>query len=512
MAISDADFESALNQLGLSANNNYTPQSGSETTAISPEAQQSALSAAQTPPTPNASMPAAGTPPADIDSLMAAANGSTPAPGVDGSPEANPNVPVPSMPEDVSAGQSAPGNMSQSQSVSVPATSLMSSTNNPLANNPDLNDAALKSAQDTANLKRLITGIGEAGGTAATEGVGKTFDPSFYREQNKNADSGVQDIETRRNAMLANTKVVDSILTNQLKGLSLSQQQQANDPNSSISQTARGIIKMLHPGIENTPGFNQLGAEDLKDFTQHILESQSRLDAAKAARDTAASFKQSNLDNAQARISNQQDQQNQAMQDKISKEVNTLSQSSRNALGTAGRSLISADRASAILNQPTVTPQDLSSVSADISNIISGSATVSGTQHQQYNTLKQQSDNLIQQLTANPQNVDAPALKQHLQDVIGGMRKISSDVAQKNLNFVKTSHPAFAAKNPTYFEDIAKGLSDQTAAPDQSATTPSASTPAQGAYGQDVLDYAKDHNISPDQANQIKQQRTSGAQ
>ena len=530
--MSDDDFEAALNQLGLTSDNNYTPADGSETTAISPEDQQAALSAAQTPAEPNASMPAAGTPPADIESLLSSSNQSTPSAGTDGSPEANPNVPVPSMPSDQIPASTPPGGQSTPSPANpqpgTPAAAPTSTPNTQQSNmqsilslinslktpnqTPGLGDTDIKNAQDTARLKSLITGIGEAGGNFAATAAGRNFDPSFYTEQQKLANQPVQDIETRRNAMLNNTKVVDNILSSQLAGLSLQQKQQANDPNSDISKTARGIIAMLHPGIENTQGFNNLGAEDLKDFTQHILETKAKLDAAQAQRDTANAFRQSNVDAAQARIQNQQDQQNQQMQDKISKEVNTLSQSSRNALGAAGRSLISADRASKILNQPTVTPPDLNSVSLDIANIISGSATVSGTQQQQYNTLKQQSDNLIQRLTANPQNVDAPALKQHLQDVISGMRKISSDVAQKNLAFVQASHPAFAKANPTYFEDIAKGLSDQTAAPTPATGTTPATSSQTGAYSQDVMDYAKEHNITPDQANQIKQQRTAGAQ
>lgn len=156
----------------------------------------------------------------------------------------------------------------------------------------ELGDEALKRAQEQSRNMRLATALGEAAGTFATVAPGGKFDRGFYEEQQKLAEAPVVNIQQRKEAMINKQKLADMLVDNQIKKLALGNAQEASDPNSEVSKTARGFYQMLHPGIEKTEGWNKTSASFLKDFGQHILETEAKIEATKATREAAQAVRE----------------------------------------------------------------------------------------------------------------------------------------------------------------------------------------------------------------------------
>lgn len=320
----------------------------------------------------------------------------------------------------------------------------------------DLGIDELKKAQAQADTGRFMANLGSGlleSGYLMKNMQMPEAQRAFYENAKKEAEIPVQRVEEKRKLLEQNLGMAQKTLDLATKDLDHVRTQRLTDANSNESKAIRSIVarafKDSMPELTNDPSFNSLSGQDVKDYVSHFAEVQSRLEAAKNQREYNQEFKKQGQEDRRKNF-------NRTEQDKISKELNGLSQNSRSAIGLAGRNLIAADRALDVLNMGTVTPQDLSSVSADISNIISGTATVSGTKHQEYNTLQQQFQNLVQKITSNPKDAGVPELKSHLKDVIARMRKVSEDTIGKNLGLVKAGHPDFLAENPKYFDDYAK--------------------------------------------------------
>lgn len=373
---------------------------------------------------------------------------------------------TPEEDEDETPDQSsnAPAQPAAAKPVSQPsqAPAAPEASQNPLETNPELNDAAIKAAQQQSRVGTLVANLGNAGSTFAALATGNKPEERYYEDLAKQANVPVEQIMQRRDALMKNMTLGKQMLDYQATKLNVNELQQTTDANSDVSKGARALILQFEPKLRNLPEFDKMSAKDVKDFADHFLETEARVEASKANRQYTQTLKQGQIDN-------QKQQFNAREEDKIGKEVNALSTNSRSALGLAGRNLIAADRALGVLDMKTVTPQDLNSVSADISGIISGTPTVSGTRHQEYNTLAKSASGFWQTLTSNPTDVNAPQIKQHLKDVIQKMRDISTDTINKNMEAVKSAHPTFVKNNPTYFENIAKTYSDQLGQPSPAA-------------------------------------------
>jgi len=424
-----------------------------------------------------------------------------------------PSAPTPSQPSE-SAPQAAPKNPAPAPSPLTPPSSPTPSPaqptlgsgpgSNPLQD-PSVNDQALQAAQKQGALRSLFGNIGEGLGTFSALASGQKFDPEFYKQIQAQANQPVQNLQERRDAMVKSLQTASMMTDLAIKNMNAQEQAQLNDPNSQQSKGLKSLIQHYEPWLAKDPSWNAMSGSDAMNATKY-LETEAKIQASQAQRDLSNSYK------TQAQQT-KKDQYNQGQQDKISKEVNLLSQSSRNVLGSAGRSLVNADRALDTLNQPVITNQQLNNISADVAAIYNnGQATVSGTQHNQYNTLYSKAQGLLQQVTGQPEDAVPDGIKQQLKDTLMQMRNISSGVAQKNLAFVKASHPDFVRNNPNYFDDLAKGLSNETSQSTGSPTSPAAAASAPGASNQsfspDVVQYAQQHGITPAQALSIKQQRT----
>jgi len=162
---------------------------------------------------------------------------------------------------------------------------------NPL-DNPEFSDDAIKSAQDNTDLRRLGMGLGESFGRfAATAGGGK-FDDSMYRSMEKNADSNVQNIKDRREAVIKNLAAAQTVTDIATKNMDLQRQQRLNDPKSNESKGIREMVIKYEPRLANDESFNQMSGKDVKEFMLHFLETESRIESVRATKESSAIEKQ----------------------------------------------------------------------------------------------------------------------------------------------------------------------------------------------------------------------------
>lgn len=371
---------------------------------------------------------------------------------------------------------------------------------NPLED-PSVNDQAIQTAQKQSALRSLIGNVGEGLGTFSALASGQKFDPSFYKDIQKQANQPVEDIQARRDAMVKSLSTASMMTDLAVKNMNAQEQQNLQDPNSPQSKGLKNLIQHYEPWLAKDPSWSTMSGTDAMNATKY-LETEAKIQASKAQRDASNSYREQQAETRKAQF-------NQQQQDKISKEVNALTQNSRSALGSAGRSLVNADRALDTLNQPVITNQQLNNISADVAGLYNnGQATVSGTQHNQYDTLYSKVQGLLQQLTGQPQDAVPDAIRQQIKDTVQQMRSISSNVAQKNLEFIKKSHPDFTKTNPNYFDDVAKGLANETSQTSGNTTQQQAPTTPGQSFSPDVVQYAQTHGITPAQALSIKQKRT----
>lgn len=206
-------------------------------------------------------------------------------------PEPRPASSLPQKPVQ----QAAPSNVPQeSAPMQAPAVSAPNqpapAQKNPLEN-PELNDEAIKQAQQVGENRRLIAGIGEAGGRfAATAGGGK-FDDSYYKRLQEGADQSVENIKTRRDAVTKNMLMANTLVELATKNMDLDRSKRLQDPNSSESTAIRAMVTKYEPNLAKDPNFQKMSGQDVKDFMLHFLESEGRIQANKAAKEASQANK-----------------------------------------------------------------------------------------------------------------------------------------------------------------------------------------------------------------------------
>lgn len=234
MGLSDDEFRSKLNLLGLGTDE--TPASQEDVQSI-PDPEQADAPEEMV----NPGVGFEGNPGQEKSPLVAGPEMAPPMPK-----EANasfqPSAQVASAMEDAVPAAEAPAPAKQSPVQQKAAQETISSViQNPTVNeyirtkygeNADLNDVAMKEAQESANNRRLAAGIGAGFETIARAPSTIKPDTDFYNNLSKNADSGVKDIKDRQKAK-----------TDKLKGdldkLKLQEQSEDNDPNSPAAAQLR---------------------------------------------------------------------------------------------------------------------------------------------------------------------------------------------------------------------------------------------------------------------------------
>lgn len=178
------------------------------------------------------------------------------------------------------------------------------------------------------------------------------------------------------------------------------------------------------------------------------------------------------------------------------------------AYATAGSNLLAVNNAMSIFNKH----KNLNDISTQEQHILAGEAAkaikggASPTQDEVDALLpgnvSSRGADLWAKISSKPAPTNNAEYYQSLKDYFG-------DLKQNSMSTIKTAHD-YAAQTA-----LARGISKQSLAIKQNA----ANKELQGlsnnqpqAYSADVVNYAKSHGISPEQANKIKMQRTGGGQ
>jgi len=154
-------------------------------------------------------------------------------------------------------------------------------------------------------------------------------------------------------------------------------------------------------------------------------------------------------------LGTKQDQFDQKEWDKIVKDTNPLTASSRSTLGMASKANFQADRALVTLSKPVVTNQEAGNVMADIAAIYqTGSPTQYGMSHQEYSTLYGKIQGALQTVTGKPQDALPDAIKQRLVGVLHDMKGTNSGVLKQQLDFTEKSKAKIIKKFPDEWKGI----------------------------------------------------------
>lgn len=174
------------------------------------------------------------------------------------------------------------------------------SQQDPFEQNPELNDEALKNAQASAGRKAFFTNLGQAGAGLAAGATGQQFDSGFFTELQKQNQQPVEDIKVRRDSLLKGlnaAKIVTDLGTSKLDA---NRKAQLMDPNSQVSK-AIGVIQLQALDVVNkdladklraSPEWNALSGQDKKEYIDHMIENVSKLQAQKDVRAERAEAKE----------------------------------------------------------------------------------------------------------------------------------------------------------------------------------------------------------------------------
>jgi hypothetical protein len=326
--------------------------------------------------------------------------------------------------------------------------------------NPQIQNylAQLQAAQAQVGQNQMITGLTAAGQQLA-HGIARAPGQA-------NVEPTLQQAQTTDQAPLTQFNQAQAAKT---QALQMQKAQDAQDPNSLVSQNFRKSLTLLNPNIAKVYGddFNQLTPANSQDVRQ-ILDTTAKLqEKSQEHRDTIdlkkviAEGQGNRRDSAVDTKQQMRDEQDLA---KAGKELNGLAASSRNALGTANKAKISAQRLADIVSDPNATNQDLQSAYSDLNQIVSGASTISGSEHQSYNTLNNQLASALQYITSNPQAPNIPEIKAHVKDVARRMTQISDQVIDKNTRIVQAAHPGLVKRMPGEWGNLINQVSSEPAA------------------------------------------------
>jgi hypothetical protein len=233
------------------------------------------------------------------------------------------------------------------------------------------------------------------------------------------------------------------------------------DPNSQESVAFRNTIKANFPKIAQAYGdqFDGLTASDAPQILKFAELKDTLAQRGQTAKDRLASIevqKQANALRSQEIQSEKMSKQDEDTQAKIGGELNSLTASGRNALGLASKARVAAQRLKDIVNDPNATNQDLQSAYADLNQIVSGAATVSGSEHQSYNTAFGDLSKALTYITGNPQAPDIPEIKKHVGQVADRMSNISDRVIANNTLMTQARHSEWIKRHPEQWANMVR--------------------------------------------------------
>lgn len=140
--------------------------------------------------------------------------------------------------------------------------------------------------------------------------------------------------------------------------------------------------------------------------------------------------------------------------DKILKETDPLTTSSRTPLGLASRANFQANRALQTLSNPVVTNQEAGNVMADVAGIYqNGSPTQFGMSHQAYDSLYSRIQGVKQLVTGKPQDALTPEIKNRLIGVLGDMKTTNAALLHQRLDETEKSKQSVLKRFPQEWHD-----------------------------------------------------------
>lgn len=157
--------------------------------------------------------------------------------------------------------------------------------------------------------------------------------------------------------------------------------------------------------------------------------------------------------NAAVSDTTKQDALRQKSWEKIVKNSDPSTASSRSTLGMAANANLRADRAMSSLNNPMLTKQDAQNVIADIAGIYAGGApTDIGMTHGSYDTATSQLAGLQQYITGNLNDTLSPDIKNHMKQVIADLKKTNNDAIRSHFKYQETANRSIVT-DPNYSSD-----------------------------------------------------------
>ncbi len=136
------------------------------------------------------------------------------------------------------------------------------------------------------------------------------------------------------------------------------------------------------------------------------------------------------------------------------KDLNVSRASSRSPLGVAVTNNQKARRALKLLEgKGTFTPQDQSLITTDLTAMMKGgSPDEELLRQQQYPSYYASGINLLQKITAKPQNLNDPEIKAHLKEVITGIVNVDDNVIKDHIDSTENQYADLIAKDPKWWE------------------------------------------------------------
>jgi hypothetical protein len=350
----------------------------------------------------------------------------------------------------------------------------------------ELNDAALKRTQGERNDRLRDIGIGSGFSRIAAALTGIKPDTDYWDKQTKQAGTPIEDIQTRRKGMTEEEAYRSKA--------------ELNDPASPDNQAFRAFVKEKMPALSKTPGFDSLTLNNpaLTKIADMWMKSEDR----KAQMALAAS-------NQAIAQSNRMTEESRRQRTEVEKEMENLqktvqggtevAQALKTVEGKLGFDLDKYDPKSGTANGKKV---DLPGVSIPgigrITAYSSDARELQGAADRVFNTvLKDRSgaavttgemDRLRREFNAGTYNTESDLL-QALRDYKGQLR---TKLQNQEAGYRPDIKNEFKSRGGQLSSDIL-GANQQ-----------------QPQYTQDVLNYATAHKITPEQANQIKMNRTGG--
>lgn len=180
--------------------------------------------------------------------------------------------------------------------------------------------------------------------------------------------------------------------------------------------------------------------------------------------------------------------------DKIAKDANASTATSRNPLGMASRANFSANRALQTLQNPVVTNQEAGNVMADIASIYQGGApTQFGMSEQGYKTIMGQLAGAMQYISGKPTDAVPPQIKQRLTEVLNGMKRTNMSTIKQQLDFVERSKRNIIQ----HFPDQWKELRETALSEDYNGLSSSQASGGQGGSQAGQVDYVSRYGLEP---------------